>query len=212
MQVLETRDNGVPRQCGWCEWWDKQIITQHQWNKRGIFSSVGLGLSQDAIRESYGPWVYSQHINKTFTTLLLFSCFLSYYLQLATRLTCLQITKTRGLTTLLPMLGASCLFFYVQPLKMVVVDIHIGSINLGIISEGNNYPLCVAITRSSSQKTQRRSWVSGRISGAVAGEYHHHLPSNSTQNFIHLFLFLFAGIFSLSHKKYKNNYLCFLLT
>ena len=44
---------------------------------------------------------------------------LYYYLQLSTQLTCLQITRSRGLTTLLPALGASCLFFCVQPLKTV---------------------------------------------------------------------------------------------
>src|SRR6266566_4401940 len=94
-----------------------------------------------------------------------------------------------------------------------MIDIPIGSINPGFITKGNTYPLCAAITRSSSRKTQRRSQVSGRISGAVAGEYHHQLSSNFTQFFIHLFIFLFAVIFSLSHKnqKYKNIYLCLLL-
>ena len=71
---------------------------------------------------------------------------------------------------------------------MVVVDIPIGSIDLGFIAEVNTYPLYAAITRSSSWKTQCRSRVSGRIYDAVAGEYHHQVPSNSTQNFNHLLL------------------------
>ena len=34
------------------------------------------------------------------------------------------------------------------------IDIPIGSINLGFITEGNTYPLYAVITRSSSRKTE----------------------------------------------------------
>lgn len=117
--------------------------------------------------ESAGPCAIwrngSTSIKKTLNPcchLLVF--ILSSYLQLSAHLTCLQITRIRGLTTLLPALGASCLFYYVQPLKTVVVHIPIGSINLDFITEGNTYPHCVAITHSYSRKTQRRSQVSER--------------------------------------------------
>ena len=79
---------------------------------------------RDATRELYGPRVYSL-INSQVISLpccyyyLLFYFALSYYLQLSTQLTCLQITRSRGLTTLLQALGAICLFFCVQPLKTV---------------------------------------------------------------------------------------------
>ena len=97
-----------------------------------------------------------------FSTIYLFLFYFANYnyLQLSTHLTRLQITRIRRLATLWPALGASCLFFCVQPLKTVVVDITIGSINLGFITEGNTYPHCTMISHSSSRKTQRRSEVS----------------------------------------------------
>ena len=106
------------------------------------------------------------------------------------------------MTTLLPALCASCLFFCVQSLKTVVVDIPIGSINLGFITEGNTYLHCAAITRSSSWKTQRRSQVLGKISGAVVGEYHHQLSTSHKLSFTcsSFYFLLYFSYF----KKIKN--------
>ena len=65
----------------------------------------------------------SKFTNATIALLPLFTFYFIFsiynYLQLSTQLICSQRTRSRGLTTLLPALGASCLLFCVHPLKKV---------------------------------------------------------------------------------------------
>ena len=70
---------------------------------------------RDAARENYAPGSIHLYIYKCYNYLAAFIYLLFYfaiyiYQQLSTQLICLQITRSRGLTTLLPALGASCLF------------------------------------------------------------------------------------------------------
>ena len=87
----------------------------------------------------------------------LFTFILFCILQLSTHLICLQITRSRGLTTLLPALGASCLSLYVESLKTVEDWYSYWFDKPWFITEGNTYLHYATITRSSSWKTQRRS-------------------------------------------------------
>ena len=124
---------------------------------------------RDAARENYGPGSIHLYLYKSYQYLaaiiyLLFYFAIYNYLLSSTHFICLQIRDCQPSCRV----GCKCLLFCVQPLKTVVVDIPIGLINIGFITEGNTYLLCAAITHSSSRKTQRRSQVSGRISGAVA--------------------------------------------
>ena len=85
----------------------------------------------------------------------------------------------------------------------------IGLITL-ILTEGNTYLYCAASSPPLREKTQRRSQVSGRISGAVVGEYHQPTIKYLITNYHSLVLiFIYYYILlAIKNKKYKNIYLC----
>ena len=105
-------------------WISHNYALLYQLPNSNLFTHRMLCLWEMPLENSTPPGSIHLYIHKRYHYLaviyyLLFYFALYYYLQLSTRLTCLQITRSRGLTTLLPALGASHLFICVQPLKTV---------------------------------------------------------------------------------------------
>ena len=123
---------------------------------------------RDATRENYGPWVYPLI---SLQTLSIPCChlfyFAIYFIQVSsTHFICLQITSPRGLTTLLPVLGASVCFFVCSRWRWGLHATPIGSITLVPIEENTHlyYTACPLLLEeiptqlTSSRKNFWRRW------------------------------------------------------
>ena len=98
-------------------WISHNYALFYQFPNSNLFTHHMLPTWEMPLRKTMAPGSIHLYIYKHFQYLaaiiyLLFYFAIYNYLQLSTQLICLQIMRSRGLTTLLPALGASCLLFF----------------------------------------------------------------------------------------------------